>query len=87
MIKVQEASARAMEYAREVLGDMEYTLEEVELRPYNDRPAWYITLGFPKRRPAAPELTRMLGAAMPLEYKTFLIDAMTGEAMAMKLAS
>ena len=87
MIKVQEASARAMEYAREVLGDMEYTLEEVELRPYNDRPVWYITLGFPERRPASTELVRLLGAALPLEYKTFLVDADSGEPIAMKLAS
>ncbi|HTX33716.1 MAG TPA: hypothetical protein VME43_01795 [Bryobacteraceae bacterium] len=87
MITVQEASARAMEYAREVLGDFDYTLEEVEMQPYKDRPVWFITLGFPKRRPAAPELTRLLGASLPLEYKTFLVDAMTGDPVAMKLAS
>ena len=87
MIKVQEAAERAKEYAREVLGDMDYTLEEVEMDAYKDRPVWFITLGFPKRRPVAPELTKMLGAALPLEYKTFLVDAMTGEPVAMKLGS
>ncbi len=87
MITVQEASARAMEYAREVLGDMTYTLEEFELRSYQDRPFWYITLGFPTRRPPAPELLQLIGTALPLEYKTFLVDAASGEPIAMKLAS
>jgi len=87
MISVQEASAKAMQYAREVLGDMPYSLEEVELQPYKDQPVWFITLGFPKRRPAAPEFMRAMGASLPLEYKTFLVDALTGEPIAMKLAS
>jgi hypothetical protein len=87
MITVQEAATRATEYAREVLGDMPYTLEEVELEAYKDRPVWHITLGFPKRRPAAPELTRLIGAALPLEYKAFLVDANTGEPIAMKIAN
>jgi hypothetical protein len=46
MVTVEEASARATQYAREVLG-----------------------------------------AALPLEYKAFLVDAMSGEPIAMKLAS
>jgi hypothetical protein len=87
MVTVQEAFARAQEYARGVLGDMPYTLEEVEQDLYKGRQVWFVTLGFPKRRPAAPELVRSLGAALPLEYKTFLVDASTGEAFAMKLAS
>ena len=87
MVTVQEAFARAQAYAREVLGDMPYTLEEVEQDSYKDRAVWRVTLGFPKRRPAAPELIRALGASLPLEYKTFLVDANTGEPIAMKLAS
>ena len=87
MLTVQEASTRAEEYAREVLGDMPYTLEEVEQDSYKGRQVWRITLGFPKRRPSAPDLIRSLGASLPLEYKTFLVDAATGEPIAMKLAS
>jgi hypothetical protein len=87
MITAQEAFARAQDYARGVLGDMPYTLEEVEQDLYKDRYVWRITLGFPKRRQTAPELVRSLGAGLPLEYKTFLVDANTGEAFAMKLAS
>jgi hypothetical protein len=41
----------------------------------------------PKRRPTAPDLVRSLGAGLPLEYKTFLVDADSGEAIAVKLAS
>ena len=87
MVTVQEAFTRAQEYARGVLGDMPYTLEEVEQDSYKGRKVWRITLGFPKRRPTAPDLVRSLGAGLPLEYKTFLVDADTGEAIAMKLAS
>lgn len=87
MVTVHEAFTRAKEYAREVLGDMPYTLEEVEEDSYKGRQVWRITLGFPKRRPTAPDLVRSLGAGLPLEYKTFLLDATTGEPIAMKLAS
>ena len=87
MISVQEAFERAKGYAREVLGDMNYTLEEVEQDAYKGRQVWRLTLGFPKRRPTAPELGRLLGAGYPLEYKVFLVDANTGDPIAMKLAS
>lgn len=87
MLTVQEAFARASDYARSVLGDKPYTLEEVEQDTYKGRRVWRITLGFPKRRPTAPELMRSIGAGLPLEYKTFLVDADTGDPIAMKLAS
>ena len=87
MVTQQEAYARAQEYARQLPGGQEYTLEEVEQDSYKGRPVWRITLGFPKRRPSAPELVRALGATLPLEYKTFLVDVETGEPLAMKLAS
>lgn len=87
MVTVQEAFTRAQEYAREVLGDLPYTLEEVEQDTYRDRQVWRITLGFPKRRVTAPDMMRALGAALPLEYKTILVDVTTGQPIAMKLAS
>ena len=87
MVTVHEAFEHAREYARGILGDVEYTLEEVEQDSYKGRQVWRITLGFPKRRPTAPELIRLMGAGLPLEYKTFLVDANTGEPIAMKLAS
>ena len=87
MVSVQVAFARAKDYARELLGEAEYTLEEIEQDSYKSRPVWRVTLGFPKRRPTAPNLVRAIGAGLPLEYKTFLIDVTTGEPVAMKLAS
>ena len=87
MVTGQEAFVRAKEYARELLGEKEYTLEEVEQDAYKGRQVWCITLGFPKRRTTAPELIRSIGAGLPLEYKTILVDATTGEPIAMKLAS
>jgi len=87
MVTAQEAFERAKEYARELLGDKEYTLEEVEQDFYKDRQVWRITLGFPKRRTTAPEIIRSLGAGLPLEYKTILVDVTSGAPIAMKLAS
>lgn len=87
MVTLQEAFTQAQAYAREVLGEKEYTLEEVEKDAYKGRQVWRITLGFPKRRATAPELMRALGTGLPLEYKTVLVDAATGEPIALKLAS
>lgn len=87
MITTQEAFARARQYAAELLGDREYTLEEVEQDVYKCQRVWRITVGFPKRRVSAPELMRSLGASLPLEYKAILVDMETGEPVAMKIAS
>ena len=87
MVTVQEAFLRAQDYAREVLGNLGFSLEEVERDVYKGSEVWRITVGFPKRRPAAPELIKALGTSLPLEYKTILVDVDTGEPIAMKLAS
>lgn len=87
MVTVQDAFVRAQTYAREALGEMEYTLEEAELDAYKGKQVWRLTLGFPKRRVSAPDFIRAIGAGLPLEYKTVLVDATTGEAIALKLAS
>jgi hypothetical protein len=87
VISTQEAFDRAKQYATELLGEKEYTLEEVEQDVYKKRRVWRITVGFPKRRVSAPELIRSIGASLPLEYKTILVDVETGEPVAMKLAS
>lgn len=87
VISTQEAFNRAKQYATQLLGEKEYTLEELEQDVYKDRRVWRITIGFPKRRVSAPELIRSMGASLPLEYKTILVDTETGEPVAMKLAS
>jgi hypothetical protein len=87
VIGTHEAFERAKQYATELLGEKEYTLEEVEQDVYKNRRVWRITIGFPKRRISAPELVRSIAASLPLEYKTILVDIETGEPVAMKLAS
>lgn len=87
MITPQDAFTRARQYATELLGEKEYTLEEMEQDAYKGRTVWRVTVGFPKRRVTAPEFMREIGAGLPLEYKTILVDAETGNPVALKLAS
>lgn len=87
MITPQDAFTRARQYATELLGEKEYTLEEMEQDAYKGRTVWRVTVGFPKRRVTAPEFMREIGAGLPLEYKTILVDAETGNPVALKAAS
>jgi hypothetical protein len=87
VISTQDAFEKARQYATELLGPKDYTLEEFEQDTYKGRLVWRVTLGFPKRRPGAPELLKAIGASLPLEYKTIIVDVETGEPVAMKLAS
>ena len=89
MVTVQQAFQRAVEYAREMLGNLEFTLEEVERGDYRNQDVWLITLGFPKRGSIQPDkvlgsIAQFTGVSGPREYKTFFINASTGEPMAMK---
>jgi hypothetical protein len=61
MVTVQEAFVRAQDYAREVLGKSGFSLEEVKRDVYKGCEVWRITVGFSKRRPAAPELMKAIG--------------------------
>ncbi len=87
MIGGQEAFVRACEYAVEMLGKQEYSLEEIEQDEYRGRIVWRVTVGFPKRRTTAPALMQAIRAGLPLEYKAILVDAETGSPVALKLAS
>lgn len=76
MIGVKEAVRKARDYAQEVLGQ-DGTVEEIERESYRDRDAWRITLGF--------EIPLRFSASPQKEYKSFFIDAETGEALAMRI--
>lgn len=76
MIEVKDAVGLAKAKAVEMLGQ-NGSLEEIERESFKGRDTWSITLGFP------PKFTPFSGFAM--DYKRFLIDAETGELMAMKL--
>ena len=83
MLTVQQVFQCAVAFAKEVIGnDREFTLEEVKRDRYREQDAWSITLGLPKRKPNSDEVMRF---PWPREYKTFLINAQTGQPIAMKI--
>jgi len=75
MIDVKEAVRKAREYSRDVLGE-DGTVEEIERELYRERDVWRITLGF-------AVVYRFAGPQK--EYKSFFIDAETGETLAVKI--
>lgn len=82
MIDVKEAVQIAKLKAADML-EVPSNLEEIERDTYRGRDVWSITLSMLRRneRPAGT-LTELLGE---FQYKRFLIDAETGELVAMKL--
>lgn len=80
MIDVKDAVQSAKTYAREVLGESTPTVEEIEREQYKTRDVWKVTLGFPSQT----STFAVLGFPAK-EYKSFLIDADTGQTLAMKI--
>src|SRR5438067_2336852 len=80
-IDARAAVAAAMRNAAEILGQTKTTLEEIERETYKGRDAWAITLGVPRDLDLVSSLARI--GADPVQYKRFLIDAETGEMLAM----
>jgi 23S rRNA G2445 N2-methylase RlmL len=83
MISVKDAVARAAEFAAGVLDEPrrnDLRLEEVERRD----PHWLITLSMPS---TSFNLGSLLhgASAQPRGYKTFTVDADTGEVLSMKI--
>ena len=85
MIDAKRAVLIAKQKAAEMLDQdpAKSSLEEIERESYKGREVWSITLSLPR------DLERLHGlaqlAADPLQYKLFLIDAETGDLVAMKL--
>lgn len=82
MIDVKQAIQIAQAKASEMLGKQS-TLEEIERETYRGHDVWDITLGISRDLDFLPAMTRL--AADPMQYKRFLIDAESGELLAMKL--
>lgn len=77
MISVKEAAEKSAQFARGVLGDegiQALRLEEVEMTKMPAR--WFITLSMRRED--------LLGFSRT-EYKTFTVDADTGEVLSMKI--
>jgi hypothetical protein len=80
MIDVKQAVQIAKAKAAEMLDQSSTNLEEIERDSYKDRDVWSITLSAPRT-----QMSSFAYLADPLQYKRFLIDAETGELLAMKL--
>jgi serine/threonine-protein kinase RIO1 len=80
MIDVKQAVQIARGKAAEMLEQDTFNLEEIERDGYRDRDVWSITFSLP-----AFHVSPLVHLAKPLQYKRFLIDANTGEFVAMKL--
>lgn len=78
MIDAKQAVQIAKQKAVEMLNQSPINLEELERETYKGRDVWSITLSFQREPSIFP-----LGE--PREYKRFLIDAETGELVAMKI--
>lgn len=83
MVDYKQAVQIAKANAAEMLDQPSFNLEEIERESYHNRDVWSITLSVPRDLDKIPGLGRL--SANPLEYKRFLIDAETGELLAMKL--
>lgn len=84
MLEVREAVKVATEYIQTLFSEKqipELRLEEVELTP--DNQFWEVTLSFVVREPTA--YLSLGDAARTREYKTFRINAETGQVQSMKI--
>ena len=84
MIEAKEAVQIAKTKAAEMLGQASLYLEEIERESYKDREVWSITLSLPRYEDPIPHPLQILPVDR-LQYKRFLIDAETGELVAIKL--
>lgn len=76
-LSVKQAYLKAYENFKELIGDHECTLEEAEL--IRNGKNWSITLGY---KLSSSEGIVFFGKK---QYKNFIIDAYTGEFVAMKI--
>ncbi len=83
MIDVKEAIRIAKDKANEMLDGRAASIEEIERDFYKDRDVWSITLGFPRELSEVALINRLVSDDR--SYKRFLIDAQTGEFLAMKI--
>ena len=83
MIDVKQAVQIAKAKAVEILEKGSSNLEEIERDTYKARDVWSITLSVPRDVDQLPVIARF--SADPLQYKRFLIDAETGELIAIQL--
>lgn len=77
MVDVKQAVRSAKDYATEMLGWPDATVEEIERDTYKGREAWSITLSSP-RRGGAGSFNELMTPGTSLDYKRFMIDVEDG---------
>jgi hypothetical protein len=86
MIELKDAVTSAVAFARLVLEQdrvKDLLVEEVERSTQENRDVWLITLSLP--RPGF-EIRSLFGTSFKdRDYKTFAVDALTGEVVSMKI--
>jgi hypothetical protein len=86
MIDAKQAIQIAKEKAADMLDQASSNVEEIERESYKGREIWSITLGLPQDPKQLGPLAQIRElSADPLKYKRFLIDAESGELLAIKL--
>ncbi len=81
MIAVNEAAAKAVEFARAVLDNTrasQLRLEEVEVATVDGSDLWVITL-------SRPQINAFEFPSQRREYKTFTVDGQSGKVLSMKI--
>ena len=85
MLSIKEATAKAVEYFKEMPGHSYHAnstiVEEVELT--DDEKFWIITLGYPVE--TAKNITDILNPQVKKEYKTFKIYTDSGKLKSIKI--
>jgi hypothetical protein len=86
MIDAKTAVQFAKQHAVNMLGDVKNRLEEIELDSYKGRDVWRVTLGIANMEsPSGGIPALMRGFGLAVDYKLFLVDAETGDLVAMKM--
>lgn len=87
MIDAKQAVHLAREIAIDMLSQLPNNLEEIEREKYQGREIWNITLSFPKKPEELAPLSAFasLGRPPDMNYKRVLVDAETGEFVAIKM--
>ena len=83
MINAKEAVVIARKFAGEMIGKDPLNLEELEREVYKDRDVWSVTLSFPQEQSVINVFSQL--GVQPVQYRRFVVDAETGDFIALKL--
>jgi len=82
MIEVKGAYSNAVQYFKELVGDFECDLEEIELSP--NYKYWRVTLSYYEKKPSTDSMAPIL--VLKKSAKTITVDSEDGTFFSMKIA-